>query len=361
MPPQMRRNTQAPAFMSHEELKRIDSNIRNAIKYTRTDMLRLGFIKVEDLDDEELRVGRCRNEQGTINIREHDQAPMPREMHDAMIAEFNRRNNDYIRQQQLDAINTMLEIMNDPTVEPRDRFEAAKYMFERSAGKTPDKQTITVQRQPWEEVFDGIAQVTQQQSKALSQPTIDAEVVPDPSAPNTPAPSVNPYGHIQGPNAPGYGGATPQAAAAPDLPINPKDVEPPPTIPPEAFAPAKPQLYRVPGYEDPVTTSSTAPPAEYWANNHPDQTPEVQSPTIHGTGDNPTVQLSEMLRQQQEQAKERAAMRKAGRKIRIDAKKRRAIARNMGFDGTDRNDIKATIEPNEDGTETMRFTIESPG
>lgn len=147
---------------------------------TRQQLFNNGIIGVEDLDDEELRAGRCRESNGRIPKQENKTATMPRDIYDAMIEEHERRTDQKLREQLDTALDTMVEIMSDDTVEPRDRFQAAQYLFERVKGKTPERVHIaTGDKAPWEEVFDGVAKITRQRSKALQEGAIDVEVVPD--------------------------------------------------------------------------------------------------------------------------------------------------------------------------------------
>lgn len=144
---------------------------------TRQAMFNAGLIGVEDLDDEELRYGRCRDHNGAIPKNSNKTEMLPRDLYDAMVAEHEKRTDEKLRQQLDTALETMVNIMEDDTVEPRDRFEAAKYLFERVKGKTPERVQVNVTKQPWEEVYAGVAKITRAQSKALQQGAIDAEVV----------------------------------------------------------------------------------------------------------------------------------------------------------------------------------------
>ena len=79
-------------------------------------------------------------------------------------------------------LDIMVDIAQDDTVEPRDRFEAAKYLFERTAGKTPDTVNVTVKQAPWEELLSqvaGIAPMNRDEHRRLGVGIVDAEVVED--------------------------------------------------------------------------------------------------------------------------------------------------------------------------------------
>lgn len=144
-----------------------------------------GYITVKDLDDEELRSGRCRDlHTGLIPTTKGTTALIPQERYDEMVAEHELRYKQKLREQLDNALQTMVDIMGDDTVEPKDRFEAAKYLFERSAGKTPNTVNVNITRAPWEDLLNavsGIAPITRAEHRKLGAGIIDAEFedIPD--------------------------------------------------------------------------------------------------------------------------------------------------------------------------------------
>lgn len=162
--------------IEQEELRRKAANM------TRQEMFDHGFLTTEDLDDEELRYGRCRDQNGRIPKVSNKTQTIPRDLFDEMVAEHERRTDQKLRQQLDVMLDVMVSVATDDTVEPRDRLEAAKYLFERVAGKTPEKVSVTVQKAPWEELMGGIAQLSRAESRARREGTIDAEVVEEPEA-----------------------------------------------------------------------------------------------------------------------------------------------------------------------------------
>ena len=98
-----------------------------------------GFITAKDLDDEELVAGKCRDGNGRIPKTNGKTETIPRELYDEMVAEHELRYKQKLRANLDSMLDIMVDIAQDDTVEPRDRFEAAKYLFERTAGKTPDQ------------------------------------------------------------------------------------------------------------------------------------------------------------------------------------------------------------------------------
>jgi hypothetical protein len=141
-----------------------------------------GFITAKDLDDEELVAGRCRNENGVIPKKSGKTELIPRELYDEMVAEHELRYKQKLRQNLDRMLDVMVGIADDDTVEPRDRFEAAKYIFERTAGKTPDTVTVSIKRAPWEDLLSqvaGIAPMNRDDHRRLGVGIVDAEVVED--------------------------------------------------------------------------------------------------------------------------------------------------------------------------------------
>jgi hypothetical protein len=139
-----------------------------------------GFIGVKDLDDEELVAGRCRDHTGKVPRTKGKTQLIPREQYDLMVAEHELRYKQKLRERLDSALDVMTGIMEDDTVEPRERFEAAKYIFERTAGKTPETVNVNVRQAPWEELLNqvtGIASMSREEHRALQSGIVDAEVV----------------------------------------------------------------------------------------------------------------------------------------------------------------------------------------
>jgi len=146
----------------------------------RQECFERGFITVKDLDDEELVAGRCRDNQGRIPKTKGKTEYIPRHLYDEMVQEHEIRYKQKLRENLDTMLGVMVEIANDDTVEPRDRFEAAKYIFERTAGKTPETVTVNVKHAPWEELLaqvSGIAPMTREEHRQLQVGIVDAELV----------------------------------------------------------------------------------------------------------------------------------------------------------------------------------------
>lgn len=289
---------------------------------TRQQMLEEGVIGVADLDDEELRVGRCRDKAGRIPRQTERTRLVPADLYDQMVAEHLRRSNEKLRSQMDVALGTMVDIMSDDTVEPRERLQAAQYLYERVAGKTPERVQVAVAKAPWEEVIDGIATISRAESRALRGNMIDAEVVDDVPA-ERPSPDSDGVAPTAG--ATGSDGRQPrdtrrdEAGLDGDARPTPAPPEPTPTevlgindvnlMGDLRIAPAIP----VESHREPGNTSATAP-----------------------------VSNSERVRESIDAAKDLAERRKAAKKRIQDAKKRRAIARATGRDAVQGNNIRLT-------------------
>lgn len=284
---------------------------------TRQQAFNAGYIPVTDLDDEELRVGRCRAANGKIPRVGSRTEVLSKQLYDNMIQEHFKRSNEKLRSQLDVALATMVDIMQDDTCEPKDRMEAAKYLYERVAGKTPERVQVAVTRQPWEEVLGGIAQISRAESHAMrsGQSIVDAEIVDT-------EPDSESYAHPPSENAeeaesderaePSESDSSPSKG---DSDRHYYDLNGEPLV--GDYRISRPTY--MPGHEQPQNNSATAP---------------LVTNTGHAN--------SEVLRDEVEAAKELAARRKAARKRIQDAKKRRAIARATGQDAKGHTTIEMT-------------------
>jgi hypothetical protein len=108
-----------------------------AMGVSRREQLLNGVITVQDLDDEELARGQCRDADGSFTSRPGKK--MPREIHQEMIRRLLSRGDEIWRRGYNVAIRVHLEIAADPNNSPGDRMRAAQYLIERVAGKTPER------------------------------------------------------------------------------------------------------------------------------------------------------------------------------------------------------------------------------
>jgi len=136
-------------------------------------------IGIDDLyDDEVLNFG-FRGKDGRIFKPKN----ITREMVMAFTKATYERALDSLKANALEAVKTLTSIMMDDAVDANVRVKAATEVLDRTLGKAP--QTVQlVGNAPWEEVFQGIASISREDSrKARGVETIDAEVVADPEAP----------------------------------------------------------------------------------------------------------------------------------------------------------------------------------
>ena len=121
---------------------------------TRYQMLIDGDITIEDLDDEELRRGVCRNRSGNFSGR--PPKTLPAKLVKAMQVEFRRRVEREFQEIAVDARNALHQILMDKRAQPQARVNAAALILERSVGKVPDKveQDITVKS--FEDEIEGL-------------------------------------------------------------------------------------------------------------------------------------------------------------------------------------------------------------
>ena len=94
-----------------------------------------GDLKVEDLDDEEIRRMRVRGADGGFAGRRPN---LPTHIAQAMTNEAIRRAQEKFRNAAPRAVEQLIEIANDPDVKPGDRIRALTLVLERSLGKVPD-------------------------------------------------------------------------------------------------------------------------------------------------------------------------------------------------------------------------------
>jgi hypothetical protein len=166
-----------PFFRDAVEANKLREQARGM---SRQQLFDNGIIGVADLDDEELRAGRCRDNLGRIPKVTKTMENIPRDIYEAMVQEHQIRSQDKFRQAMDDALNTILDVMTDPANEPRDRLDAAKYVKEQVMGKTPDRVQVAVAKAPWEEMLGDFAAVSRQRHAQLERGVIDAEVVEPP-------------------------------------------------------------------------------------------------------------------------------------------------------------------------------------
>jgi hypothetical protein len=121
---------------------------------SRYDAFITGELSVEDLDMEELLKGQIRDTNGTFKGR--PPKAIPREFHVKVTQELLQRAEANWREHMEDAMAVFVDIMKDPKKPAQFRLQAAQYVFERIAGKIPDKQVVEATVRKWEDVADAV-------------------------------------------------------------------------------------------------------------------------------------------------------------------------------------------------------------
>lgn len=165
---------------------------RNGVRITRTGAvsvtlsynprlvsLMAGEISVEELDEEELARGMCRNPDGSFPRKAPEM--VPKVLHDRMVRELFARADEALRLNLLEAVNSVTKIATGESVDPNVKLKAATWMFERLRGKVPDVVHVTQER-PYQATLEKLHRGDRPVRKQLpagdaSDDVIDAEVV----------------------------------------------------------------------------------------------------------------------------------------------------------------------------------------
>ena len=120
---------------------------------TRWEQLEIGYISVDDLDDEELRRGQCRRADGDFPQRTKQ---IPRQIYDKMVNRLFERAQEMFRQNLFTAVETLGTIVEGDAYEPADRIKAANIIIDRVLGKSVEKVDLTVEQKPYERILKGV-------------------------------------------------------------------------------------------------------------------------------------------------------------------------------------------------------------
>lgn len=131
-----------------------------------------GQRSVEDMDDDELIQMRFKDKGG--HFRGRPPKNIPRELAIAAQQELLKRGVKAMEENFLGAIGIMAHLMLNGEEEST-RFKAAQYIYERVAGKTPDKVEINVDAR-WQVLLDSII-VPADEGKPAARAVIPGEVV----------------------------------------------------------------------------------------------------------------------------------------------------------------------------------------
>ncbi|QFG12401.1 hypothetical protein HWC69_gp099 [Gordonia phage Ranch] len=150
-------------------------------RMTRYQKLVHGIITVEDLDDEELARGQCRDENGRFSGK--PPKAIPKDIHDALVRRLFERAREAFQAELLPAIQTLGELARSDAVEPADRIKAASLVIDRVMGKNAE---VIVHKQdaPWEvalKTITGGSRAESRRARGLDpetgEPMVDAEII----------------------------------------------------------------------------------------------------------------------------------------------------------------------------------------
>lgn len=141
-----------------------------------------GKLDMQSLDNDELSFGIPRCDDGKFSVKAAWQAAnLPKVAKNKLQREIYKRANQKLHAGLLGAVDTIVELATQPYAEDKIRFEAAKYLFERLQGKTPDV-VLHEQAAPWEMVFSNIERgprPVRSERQIEDGNTQDAEIVED--------------------------------------------------------------------------------------------------------------------------------------------------------------------------------------
>ena len=132
-----------------EDTSHIQGALRMGRKLTQ---VAIGADDLSEWDDEELRRGMRRSKKG--DFRGHPPVAVPKqlldELHRRQMSKANTKLKDYVES----AVDVLTEIMQDATVEPKDRLTAVRMVMDRVLGKEPAKVELSVDA-PWLQALQG--------------------------------------------------------------------------------------------------------------------------------------------------------------------------------------------------------------
>ena len=147
---------------------------------TRYQQFIAGQITCDDLDDEELMAFGFRKADGKIFKPKN----VPRDMVTAFTAAIFARSLDKLKSSSLEAANTLVSLMSDPSVDANVRLRCATELLDRTLGKAPLVVSLNANA-PWETVFESILvtppnvlDVEEVPQAELTRPSLPPDVKP---------------------------------------------------------------------------------------------------------------------------------------------------------------------------------------
>jgi hypothetical protein len=140
--------------------------IRDPSEMSTRDLLKHGYIDVEDLDDEELLRGMARREDGSWPDTDDKRPMIPKEIYDKMVARLFERANEKFRENILVAVEALATIAGGDAYEASDRIRASQEIITRTLGKPKDTIDLNIGTQtPFEQIISGVATVSREESR----------------------------------------------------------------------------------------------------------------------------------------------------------------------------------------------------
>lgn len=131
----------------------------------RLQLVVVGAIKISELTDEEIAVGKIRMPDGTF-FEDCEKVLSARQFHE-LRAELFKRADKFLRENVMDMLKVMREIAINPVEEARDRIVAATWSAERVLGKTPDILLTQQIERPFDQLFGDLTGGTRVESQRM--------------------------------------------------------------------------------------------------------------------------------------------------------------------------------------------------
>lgn len=146
--------------------------LENEGELSRWRQFQKGLITVDDLDDEELSQCGFRTHNGGIFKPKNIPRSVAQEFQKAIF----ERANEELRSGAVAAAKSLVRLATDSAVEDSVQLKAAQDLLDRAIGKAANVVQISADK-PWQEVFDGLATISREESRKARAEAIDAEVV----------------------------------------------------------------------------------------------------------------------------------------------------------------------------------------
>lgn len=148
-----RANTTVGAIKRKQAAGTANGNERASIRIGKTNTrIMTGVEDLSEWDEEELRRGQRRNKNGRFVGR----APrvVPKAVHDELVRRTLSKAHELFRDNLVQAVQVLTELVTDPSVEAKDKLRAIQMITDRAMGKNPERVEISAE-QPWLVALEG--------------------------------------------------------------------------------------------------------------------------------------------------------------------------------------------------------------